>query len=266
MVISPGDPTAAGAELVTLDMIDRAAVFTMTSPPANALSFELIAALDDAVTSALADRASVLMFTSGLEKFFAAGADLKLLGQASAADFHRYLVTLRSFIERVNQLPQPSIAVIDGMALGGGLELAMACTFRIASPRAKLGLPEVKLGLLPGAGGTQRLPRLVGRAVAVDLLVTGRSIDGHQALDIGLVDRLEQPDELTTGATSFVQTLATGPKQAVTAIKRCVDASADLPFAEGMEVEAAQVEQLFATSDATEGIAAFLEKRDPNFD
>ena len=266
MVMSAGGSTTAGAELVTVDMTGRVAVLTMTSAPANALSFELIAALDDAVTSALADRASVLMFTSGLEKFFAAGADLKLLGQASAADFHRYLVTLRSFIERVNQLPQPSIAVIDGMALGGGLELALACTFRIATPRAKLGLPEIKLGLLPGAGGTQRLPRLVGRAVAVDLLVTGRSVDGHEALDIGLVDRLEQPDELAAEATRFAQTLATGAKEAVTAILRCVDASADLPFAEGMDVEAAQVEQLFATPDAAEGIEAFLEKRDPSFD
>ncbi len=266
MVTSPGDPEADEAELVTVDIIDRVAVFTMASPPANALSFELIAALDDAVTSALTDKASVLVLTSGLERFFAAGADLKLLGQASAADFHRYLVTLRSFIERVNQLPQPSLAVIDGMALGGGLELAMACTFRLASPMAKLGLPEVKLGLLPGAGGTQRLPRLVGRALAVDLLVTGRSIDGHQALDIGLVDRLEQPDELAAEAMLFAQTLATGPKQAVTAIMQCVDASADLPFAEGMEVEAAQVERLFATPDASEGIAAFLEKRDAHFD
>ena len=266
MVTSPNDPKAADAKLVRVEMIDRVAVFTMTCPPANALSFELIAALDDAVTSALADKASVLMFTSGLETFFAAGADLKLLGQASAADFHRYLVTLRSCIERVNQLPQPSVAVIDGMALGGGLELALACTFRIATPRAKLGLPEVKLGLLPGAGGTQRLPRLVGRAVAVDLLVTGRSVDGRQAIDIGLVDRLEQPGELAAEATRFAQTLATDAKGAVAAIMQCVDASADLPFAEGMDVEAAQVEQLFATADATEGIAAFLEKRDPNFD
>ncbi len=266
MVTSTSDPEADEAELVTVDIVDRIAVFTMTSPPANALSFELIAALDDAVTSALTGKASVLVFTSGLGRFFAAGADLKLLGQASAADFHRYLVTLRSFIERVNQLPQPSLAVIDGMALGGGLELAMACTFRLASPMAKLGLPEVKLGLLPGAGGTQRLPRLVGRALAVDLLVTGRSIDGHQALDIGLVDRLEQPDELAAEAMLFAQTLATGPKQAVTAIMQCVDASADLPFAEGMEVEAAQVERLFATPDASEGIAAFLEKRDAHFD
>ncbi len=266
MVTSPADAEKVDAQLVSVDTVDRVAVLTIASPPANALSFELIAALDDAVTSALTNEATVLVFTSGLEKFFAAGADLKLLGEASAADFHRYLVTLRSFIERVNQLPQPSIAVLDGMALGGGLELSLACTFRLASPRAKLGLPEVKLGLLPGAGGTQRLPRLVGRAVAVDLLVTGRSVDGRQALAIGLVDRLEQPDQLTAEAMRFAQTLANGPKQAVSAIMRCVDASADLRFIEGMDVEAAQVEQLFATPDASEGITAFLEKRDPLFD
>ncbi len=123
-------------------------------------------------------------------------------------------------------------------------------------------MPEVKLGLLPGAGGTQRLPRLIGRATAVDLLVTGRSIDGSRALDIGLVDRLEPPDELVDETMQLAQTLANGPKQAITAIMHCVDAAADLPFADGMDVEADQVERLFATPDASEGIAAFLEKRE----
>lgn len=254
------------SELVATELVGRVAVITMTSPPANALSFDLIAALDDAVTTAIADRAVVLVFTSGLDRFFAAGADLKLLGEATPAEFHHYLTTLRAFIERLHQLPQPSIAAIDGMALGGGLELALACTMRTASPRAQLGVPEVKLGLLPGAGGTQRLPRLIGRAAAVDLLITGRSIDGTRALEIGLVDRLAPPSDLVDETTQIAQTLANGPKQAIAAIMRCVDAAADLPFADGMDVEADHVEQLFATPDACEGIAAFLEKRKPSFD
>ncbi len=254
------------SELVATELVGRVAVVTMTSPPANALSFELIAALDDAVTTAIVDRAVVLVFTSGLDRFFAAGADLKLLGEATPAEFHHYLVTLRAFIERLDQLPQPSIAAIDGMALGGGLELALACTMRTASPRAQLGVPEVKLGLLPGAGGTQRLPRLIGRAAAVDLLITGRSIDGNRAVEIGIVDRLVPPRDLVDETMQLAQTLANGPKQAIAAIMSCVDAAADLPFADGMDIEADPVEQLFATPDAREGIAAFLAKRKPTFD
>jgi enoyl-CoA hydratase/carnithine racemase len=254
------------SDLVDAEVIDRVAVVTMASPPANALSLDLIAALDAAVTTALDSGAAVLVFMSGVDRFFAAGADLKLLGEATPTDFRHYLGTLRSFIERLDQLPQPSIAVIDGMALGGGLELALACTMRTASPRAQLGVPEVKLGLLPGAGGTQRLPRLIGRAAAVDLLITGRSIDGNHAVDIGLVDRLVAADDLVDESIELAQTLANGPRQAFSAIMRCVDASADRSFDAGMAVEADQVEQLFITPDAREGIAAFLEKRNPAFE
>lgn len=237
----------------------------MASPPANALSYELIAGLDHAVTSALDQGAAVLVITSGLDKFFAAGADLKLLSSATGEDFSRYLATLRAFIERVNDLSQPTIAVIDGMALGGGLELALACSMRIASPRALLGLPEVKLGLLPGAGGTQRLPRLVGRGAAINLLVTGRSIDGQTGLSLGLIDQLHPTAELTDRTIELARTLADGAKEAIAAIMRCVDAAGELPFAEGMAVEAQCVEGLFTTEDAREGIAAFIEKRSATF-
>ncbi len=237
----------------------------MVSPPANALSYELIAGLDQAVTSALDQGAAVLVITSGLDKFFAAGADLKLLSSATGEDFSRYLATLRAFIERVNDLSQPTIAVIDGMALGGGLELALACTMRTASPRALLGLPEVKLGLLPGAGGTQRLPRLVGRGAAINLLVTGGSIDGQTGLSLGLIDQLHPTAELTDRTIELARTLADGAKEAIAAIMRCVDAAGELPFAEGMAVEAQCVEGLFTTEDAREGIAAFIEKRSATF-
>ncbi|RLE18391.1 MAG: enoyl-CoA hydratase, partial [Actinobacteria bacterium] len=142
----------------------------MSSPPANALSYELVAQLDTALTAALADGAVVIVLASDVPRFFAAGADLKLLAEASPDDFGDYLATLRAFIERIGSLGQPTVASISGMALGGGLELALACTFRIAAVDALLGVPEIKLGLLPGAGGTQRLPRLVGRAAALDLL------------------------------------------------------------------------------------------------
>ncbi len=254
------------SELVTTELRDGVAVVTLGGPPANALSYGLIAALDDAVSEVVANGAAVLVFTSGLDRFFAAGADLKLLGQATASEFHHYLVTLRSFIEGLHGLDQPSIAAIDGMALGGGLELALACTMRTASPRSQLGLPEIKLGLLPGAGGTQRLPALIGRGPALDLLVTGRSIDGARAYDLGLVDRLVAPGELMDETMQLALAMAHGASKAVAAIRRCVDASTDMSFADGMAIEADEVERLFATADAREGIAAFLERREPTFE
>ena len=251
--------------LVEVHVADRVAVLSMASPPANALSYELIANLDQAVTTVLDRGAAVIVIRSDLEKFFAAGADLKLLSRASTEDFNRYLVTLRAVIERINDLPQPSIAAIDGMALGGGLELALACTMRTASPSALLGLPEVKLGLLPGAGGTQRLPRLIGRGPALDLLLSGRSVDGQRALELGIIDQLFPGDQLAEQTLELAQILSKGPKEAIAAIVRCVDAAGDLPLAEGMAVEAGHVTGLFASEDAREGIAAFIENRSATF-
>ena len=265
MTSTEGHSATTPSSLVAIDVADRVGVLTMSSPPANALSYELIAQLDEAVTTTLAQGAAVIVFSSGLPKFFAAGADLKLLSTATGNDFNRYLVTLRALIERVGDLPQPTVAAIDGMALGGGLELAMACTIRIGSPRALLGVPEIKLGLLPGAGGTQRLPRLIGRGAALDLLLSGRSIGGQRALDIGLVDHLHPADELIDRTLHLARGLAGGATEAIAAIVRCVDAAADLPFADGMAVEADEVTGLFATEDAREGIAAFIEKRNPDF-
>lgn len=250
---------------VGIRVSDRVAVLSMANPPANALSYELVSALDGAVTKALDDGAAVLVISSGLEKFFAAGADLKLLSRATPEDFKRYLTTLRAFIERVNDLEQPTIAVIDGMALGGGLELALACTTRVGSPRALLGLPEVKLGLLPGAGGTQRLTRLIGRGAALDLLLTGRSVDGQEGIDLAIIDQLHPTEELTDRTLELAQALASGPKKAIAAIVQCVDAADDLSFDEGMAFEAARVYELFATEDAGEGISAFIEKRNATF-
>lgn len=248
-----------------LRLDDGVAIIKMTSAPANALSYDLIAELDDSLTAALADGAKALVFCSGLERFFAAGADLKMLANATQDDFGHYLVTLRSFIERLANLSEPSIAVIDGMALGGGLELALACTFRTASASAMLGVPEVKLGLMPGAGGTQRLPQLIGRGPAIDLLLGGHSVDGTQAKALGLIDHLHPSAELVDRAIELAQLLANGPKQAIAAIVRCVDASSDLPLADGLAVEADEVQRLFNTKDAREGIAAFIDKRQASF-
>ncbi len=245
---------------------ENVASIKLSRPPANALSYELVADLETALTGALEADATVIVFTSGLQAFFAAGADLKLLGSASPAEFADYLQTLRSFIERVASLSLPTVASVHGMALGGGLELALACTFRIAARSALLGLPEVKLGLLPGAGGTQRLPRLVGRAAALDLLLSGRSVDAAHALAIGLVDQIHPDDELAVQTDDFARSLASGPKQAIAGIIHCIEVADAHSLTAGMEVERDLVLSLFDTRDAHEGIAAFVEKRQPSFD
>lgn len=244
---------------------DGIATITMHVEPANALGEGLKEGLASALDEAEAARARVLVLTSSVPGYFAAGADLKLLGAANRAGFERYLDGLRAVIERVAALPQLSIAVIDGYALGGGLELAMACTMRIASARARLGVPEIKLGLFPGAGGTQRLPRLVGRAKALDLLLTGRSVTGEEAARIGLVDLVVDEDALHAEATRIAASFASGPFDALAATVRCVDAARDLPLAGGMAVERAEILNLFGSADACEGIAAFLDKRRPTF-
>ena len=234
----------------------------MASPPANALGTSLIDGLNMACETF--DDASVgcVVFSSSVDRFFAAGADLKLLSSLDQPGFQEYLVSLRSALERIADAHWLSIAAIDGHALGCGLELAMACTYRVVSPRAQLGLPEVKLGLLPGAGGTQRLTRLVGRTRSLDMLVSGRSVDASYAATIGLADRIDEEPALE--AERWARELADGPRATLTAIRRCVDA-ADGDLADGMAVEAAEVIALFCTADGQEGIRAFVDKRAPRF-
>lgn len=255
-----------GPTVANIQIDELVAVITMTNGPANALSDDLVVALDEAVDAAIAAEARVIVFVSEVDNFFAAGADLKLLATVDSEGFDLYLTRLRALIERIAALPQITIAAIDGMALGGGLELALACTMRLASPGAKLGVPEVKLGLLPGAGGTQRLPHLIGRRAALDLLLTGRSITGEHAATLGLVDNVFDEGKVADAAIGLAKELAGGPQLALAAIVRCVDAAQDLPLSDGMTVERDEIRRLFSTDDAAEGIAAFIERRQAIFE
>ncbi len=253
------------AQAVQVSISDRIATITLASPPANALGVPLKSGLSDALDVADAANARVLVVRSEVDGYFAAGADLKLLVGLDAGGFLEYLADLRSVLERIAESPSISIAAVDGYALGGGLELAMACTIRVASARAKLGVPEIKLGLLPGAGGTQRLPRLIGRGPALDLLLSGRSIGAEEGLRLGLVDHLA-PDGAVDGlAVELAGRYAAGPSAALAATVRCVDAARDRPFADGMVVERDEIIALFETEDAREGISAFVEKRQAAF-
>ena len=246
--------------------IDRGlATINFCQPPANALGSALIAALTEALDEIERADAGAVVICSSVPGFFAAGADLKLLSTLDRSNFRRYLIDLRHAIERLATIGPPTIAAIEGYALGGGLELAIACTLRIAQPSARLGVPEVKLGLLPGAGGTQRLPPLIGRGPALDLLLTGRTLDAAESERVGLLDLVVEDGDVIAEAERIGRAYVDGPTEALSAIIRCVDAARDLPLPAGMEIEADAVLGLFETDEATEGISAFLEKRPPRF-
>ena len=240
-------------------------VVTLERPPANALGLPILDGLHAACAAAEeAGDVKVMVITSAIDGFFAAGADIKHLSTIDAESFLAYGARMRSANDRIASAPWLSVAAIDGLALGGGLELAMACTMRVAGPGARLGLPEVKLGLIPGAGGTQRLPRLVGRGRALDLMLTARQVEAAEALQIGLVDRLTDGKSLDT-ALALAEELVTSSLPAQLAVVRSVDAAAELPLAEGMAFEAEQEQGLFEHGEAAEGISAFVAKRRPDF-
>jgi enoyl-CoA hydratase len=252
---------------VTVSWSTDGAAFTvaLTNPPANQLGQTLIDGLSDALDAFDASDARALLVTSTLDGFFAAGADIKLMESAAPATFAAYGASLRTVLDRLAALSRPSIAVIEGRALGGGLELAVACTLRVAGRNARLGLPEPKLGLIPGAGGTQRLPRLIGRGRALDMMLTAREVTAEEADRIGLVDRLTEPGAARTAAIELVTGFAALSRPALEAVLRCVDDAAELPLAEGMAHEARRVEALFDSPDGREGLAAFLAKRPATF-
>jgi enoyl-CoA hydratase/carnithine racemase len=248
-------------EHVTIIRAGGVATITLASAPANALSHALLAELRDAVGSPSVHSAHVVVVGSGLTRFFAAGADLKLLATLDRKGFAAYLSVLRDVLDEIAALPQPTIAALGGIALGGGLELALACTMRVASHEARLGVPEVRLGLLPGAGGTQRLPRLIGRSRALDLLLTGRAVDGEEALRLGLVNRLGA--DADAEAAALAMQIAGFPIASTQAIGRCVDAAAGEDVERGMRTELDELLALFAGADGRAGIQAFMARHAP---
>jgi enoyl-CoA hydratase len=252
-------------EAVSLTWADGVLFVTLGRPPANALGSSLVEGLNWALNEFEISDARVLVIASALDGFFAAGADIKLMGTAGPAEFAAYGEQLRGPLSRLAASGKPSIAAIEGFALGGGLELALACTLRVGSRAARLGLPEAKLGLIPGAGGTQRLPRLVGRGRALDIMLTARDLTAEEAHAIGLLDRLVEPGAALEEATALAATLCRRSGAALTEIMRCVDDAQDKPLAEGLASEAARVNQLFTGPQAKEGLTAFLEKRQPDY-
>ncbi len=250
---------------VELSRIEEFALIRLNRPQAlNALSFALIRDLSRALDEVAASDARALLITGAGTQAFCAGADIGELTDRSLMDTKRGAELGQATFAKLERLNMPSVAIINGFAFGGGLELALACTFRLVTPNAKLGLPEIKLGLVPGYGGTQRLPRVVGEARALEMILTGRAIDAPTALAWGIASRLLDGDPLAQGM-AFAREF-TGYSLPVLGLAReAVKRALDTPVAEGLKIEADLSTLAFQTEDAAEGMAAFMAKRKPVF-
>lgn len=232
----------------------------------NALNRAVLDALGVAIEEAAGDDdVRVIVLRGAGDRAFVAGADISEFSDYRPADAARMSAHGQRLFRRIETLGKPVIAVLDGFALGGGLELAMACTLRVASTKAKLGQPEINLGLIPGYGGTQRLARLAGRGVALELCLTGDPIDARRALELGIVNRVHEPEELDEAVGKLAVKLAKGPPEAMRAAIESVIHGGDCALGAALEYETRQFALCFATEDMHEGVAAFLEKRKPEF-
>lgn len=242
------------------------ATIRLDRPPMNAINAQLRQELQAAVVEATEDATIRAVVVYGGEKVFAAGADIKEMVATSPADMAEWAAALSQTLRALERIPKPVVAAINGYALGGGCEIALACDWRVASAEAKLGQPEISIGVIPGAGGTQRLTRLVGPARAKDLILTGRMVDANEALAIGLVDQVVPAGEsVYEAAVALVRRYADAPALAVQAAKQAIDEGQDLPLDRGLELETRLFVGLFGTADQVEGMTAFVEKRRPRF-
>jgi enoyl-CoA hydratase len=238
-------------------------ILTLNRPQVlNALNKQLFDELDQAFTAlASEDSVRVILLTGAGEKAFAAGADIAELAQTDASTGEALALRGQAVFRRIETCGKPVIACLNGFALGGGCELALACTFRLAAESARLGQPEVKLGLIPGYGGTQRLPRLVGQSTALRMILTGDILPAAEALRIGLVDQVLPVADLIPDALRLAEKIAAQAPLAIAASLEAVLRGADLPLQEALAVEAGIFGRLSATADKQEGVAAFLGKR-----
>ncbi|MBG3851223.1 enoyl-CoA hydratase-related protein [Xanthomonas sp. WHRI 8391] len=248
---------------------DHASVRTITvnrPDKLNALNQDTMRALDQAFQDAAgADDVRVVVLTGAGPKAFVAGADIAEMRDLSAMQGREFSLLGQQLMRRIERMPKPVIAMINGFALGGGLELAMACHLRIAAATARLGQPEINLGLIPGFGGTQRLLRLTGRTAALELCLLGQPIDAVRALQLGLLNRVVEPEVLQEETLALAQRLAAAAPLALRGILDAVVFGGECAIEEGLQLETAQFALLFASDDMREGTRAFLEKRPAHF-
>ena len=247
------------AEFVHLEVADGVATLRLDRPPMNALNVTVQEEIRAAATEASErdDVRAVILY--GGEKVFAAGADIKEMAKMSYPDMAQRSGPLQTSFTAVARIPKPVVAAVTGYALGGGCELALCADIRIAAEDAILGQPEIKLGIIPGAGGTQRLSRLVGPAKAKELIFTGRFVQADEALRIGLVDQVVPAAEVLPTAVAWAKQFVGGPALALRAAKQCIDTGLGVDLATGLELERTQFAGLFATEDRILGMTSFVE-------
>jgi enoyl-CoA hydratase/carnithine racemase len=254
---APAASTAA--EFVRLEVAEGIGTIRLERPPMNALNAQVQEELRAAASEASERRDVHAVVVYGGEKVFAAGADIKEMQDMSYTDMVDRSGALQSAFTSVARIPKPTVAAITGYALGGGMELALACDFRVCGDNAKLGQPEILLGIIPGAGGTQRLPRLIGTARAKDLVFSGRFVEAAEAHQIGLVDQVVAPDDVYEAACELVRRYVGGPAYALRAAKEAIDRGIETDLDTGLEIERMQFSGLFATRDRATGMASFVE-------
>ena len=252
---------------VTVRDADGVRTLTVDRPERlNALDRQTLQALDDAFAAAAADAAvRVVVLTGAGPKAFVAGADIAEMNQLGPIEAREFSLLGQRLMRRIERMSKPVIAAVNGFALGGGLELAMACHLRIAADSARMGQPEINLGLIPGFGGTQRLLRLCGRAATLELCLLGAPVDATRAQQLGLVNRVVPAAELEAEVTTLASRLAKAAPLALRGILDAVVVGGECAIEEGLQFETAQFALLFATEDMREGTTAFLEKRAPQF-
>jgi enoyl-CoA hydratase len=246
-------------EFVTFDVTDGVGTIRLDRPPMNALNAVVQEELRAAATQATrqADVRAVVLY--GGPKVFAAGADIKEMAEIGFVDMANRAGALSDAFDSVARIPKPVVAAVTGYALGGGCELALTADFRVCGDNAKLGQPEILLGIIPGAGGTQRLARLVGPARAKDIVYSGRFVEAEEALRIGLVDQVVAPDDVYETAVAMAARYAAGPAVALRAAKAAIDGGLDTDLASGLRLESHLFASLFATEDRIIGMRSFIE-------
>lgn len=249
--------TAEPSDLVTVEHVGGVARVTLSHGKVNALSVEVLEALGSTATMLAAEPPGCVVITGG-ERHFAAGADITRFDPSDPDGIARIGRAFLDALGAVAAIPRPVIAEIAGFALGGGCELALACDLRVAADTAKLGQPEILLGIIPGGGGTQRLARLIGPSRAKDLIFTGRTVDAVEALHLGLVDRVVPASMLRESTMELANSLASGPRRALAMAKDAIDSGLDSTLAEGLDREQRLFVDVFATPDAATGVASFL--------
>ncbi|NPV90348.1 MAG: hypothetical protein HPY50_06220 [Firmicutes bacterium] len=253
-------------EAIIYEKNETVAVITLNSPKTmNAFSYQLISELNSALDLAAEDDSVRTVVIKGGEKVFAAGGDIAGMLKMVPLEASEYSRTVQSVLNKIERLEKPVIAAISGLALGGGCELAMACDIRLASSSAKFGQPEIDLGIMPGAGATKRLARLVGPGAAKELILTGRVIDAAAAAKMGLVNQVFEDAELNDEAMKMAKRIAAKPAVAVKFIKETINTGMDLDVLDALENERKAFSLLFSTADKKEGMLAFMEKRKPQY-